>query len=256
MNVVLSIAGSDSGGGAGIQADIKSGTVHGVYMSTVLTAVTAQNTQGVQDIVFLEPRFIQTQIDSVLNDFDVDVIKIGMLGNKEIIKAVKASLEQYNIPIVLDPVSISRAGSKLLDDDSIEALKSLFSMSYLITPNAHESQQFFNISDYSDIDLLKSMPTNILFKNIRHSTNKCTDVLVLENGEKIEFESPKANDLNTHGTGCSYSASIASFLAQGIALPVAIRYAKEYIYQAISSAPNLGQGNGPINHMVSKNNKL
>lgn len=250
MKVVLSIAGSDSGGGAGIQADIKSALYHEVFMTTAITAVTAQNTKGVQDICVLEPDFVKTQILSVLSDFEVNTIKIGMLGSKNLVLKVKEVIEKLNIPIILDPVAISRAGSKLITDEAIESLKELFDYSYLITPNKYETKLFFNVTSIEDIKNLKKQNSNILFKNMIESKNKTVDILLKKDGSIIEFESLKANEANTHGTGCSYSASIASLIARDFCLEDAIKISKEYIYQAIKNASNLGSGNGPINHIL------
>lgn len=250
MKVVLSIAGSDSGGGAGIQADIKSALYHEVFMTTAITAVTAQNTKGVQDICVLEADFVKTQILSVLNDFKVNTIKIGMLGSKNLVLKVKEVIEKLDIPIILDPVAISRAGSKLITDEAIESLKELFDYSYLITPNKYEAKLFFNVISIEDIKNLKKQNSNILFKNMIESKNKTVDILLKKDGSIIEFESLKADEANTHGTGCSYSASIASLIARDFCLEDAIKISKEYIYQAIKNAPNLGSGNGPINHIL------
>lgn len=250
MKVVLSIAGSDSGGGAGIQADIKSALYHEVFMTTAITAVTAQNTKGVQDIYVLEPDFVKTQILSVLSDFEVNTIKIGMLGSKNLVLKVKEVIEKLNIPIILDPVAISRAGSKLITDEAIESLKELFDYSYLITPNKYEAKLFFNVTSIEDIKNLKKQNSNILFKNMIESKNKTVDILLKKDGSIIKFESLKADEANTHGTGCSYSASIASLIARDFCLEDAIKISKEYIYQAIKNAPNLGSGNGPINHIL------
>lgn len=250
MKVVLSIAGSDSGGGAGIQADIKSALYHEVFMTTAITAVTAQNTKGVQDICVLEPDFVKTQILSVLNDFEVNTIKIGMLGSKSLVLKVKEVIKKLDIPIILDPVAISRAGSKLITDEAIESLKELFDYSYLITPNKYEAKLFFNVTSIEDIKNLKKQNSNILFKNMIESKNKTVDILLKKDGSIIEFESLKADEANTHGTGCSYSASIASLIARDFCLEDAIKISKEYIYQAIKNAPNLGSGNGPINHIL------
>lgn len=251
MNIILSIAGSDSGGGAGIQADIKSAQYHGVFATTAITAITAQNTLGVQGVVTLEPSFVQEQIKSVLSDFNVKAIKIGMLGSKDLIKAVRKSLKKVNIPIILDPVAISRAGSKLLDDDAIETLKELFSIATIITPNKHEAKLFFDVSLKEDILSCDNYDTNILFKNIEESNDKCVDILLDKNGDIKEYSTPKATISNTHGTGCSFSSSIAALVANGKSLDEAIKLSKIYIYEAISSAPNFGAGNGPINHILN-----
>lgn len=250
MKVVLSIAGSDSGSGAGIQADIKSAFYHKVFMTTAITAITAQNTLGVSGVRVLEPNFVKEQIDSILNDFKVNSIKIGMLGSKELIIKIEESIKDLNIPIILDPVAISRAGSKLIDDEAIETLKILFKYAYLITPNRYEANLFFNVNSIEDIKNLPTQETNILFKNIIKNEKRTVDILLKSDGAILEFVSPKANESNTHGTGCSFSASIASLIAKGESLENSIKIAKNYIYEAIKNAPNLGKGNGPINHML------
>ena len=250
MNIILSIAGSDSGGGAGIQADIKAAQYHGVFATTAITAITAQNTLGVQGIVALEPKFVQQQIKSVLDDFDVKAIKIGMLGSKELILTVKESLKNVKIPIILDPVSISRAGSKLIDDDAIESLKELFSMALIITPNKHEAKLFFDVTTKNDILNCDTYDTNILFKNLIENPDNCTDILINVDGQLIDYITPKANETNTHGTGCSFSSSITALIAKGEDLDKAIKLSKEYIFNAISNSPNIGNGNGPINHIL------
>lgn len=250
MKVVLSIAGSDSGGGAGIQADIKSAMYHGVYMATALTALTAQNTLGVSGIVVLEPQFVKEQIRSVLEDFEVAAIKIGMLSEVALIDVVYEMLQGLNIPIVLDPVAISRAGSKLISDDAIHALIKLFPLATLITPNSYEAKLFFEVDTIQDIENLKNPISNILFKNMQKEGDTCVDILLDKEAKRSFFETPRASDSNTHGTGCSFSSSIASLLARGKTLEESIQHSKNYIYEAISKAPNLGHGNGPINHML------
>jgi hydroxymethylpyrimidine/phosphomethylpyrimidine kinase len=250
MKVVLSIAGSDSGGGAGIQADIKSALYHDVFMTTAITAVTAQNTLGVHSLIVLEPEFVKEQIDCVINDFSVDAIKIGMLGSKKLILKVEESIKNLTIPIILDPVAISRAGSKLIDDEAIQTLKNLFKYSYLITPNKYEAKLFFDVNKIEDIEKIQNPQTNILFKNMIEDENKTLDILLKRDGTIQKFESLKANESNTHGTGCSYSASIASLIAKNFSLEDAIQISKNYIYEAIKNSPNLGEGNGPINHSL------
>ena len=250
MKIVLSIAGSDSSGGAGIQADIKSGFYHKVFMTTAITAVTVQNTLGVADVVVLKPEFVVKQIKSVIEDFKVNCIKIGMLSSKELIFEVFKTIKDLNIPIVLDPVAISRAGSKLLDDEAINSLKSNFKYAYLITPNSLEAKLFFDVENINDIKNLKDIPTNIIFKNIIKSDNQTVDVLLKKNGKIKIFKGKKADVSNTHGTGCSFSASIASLIARDKSLCKSIKKSKQYIYKAIKNAPNFGRGNGPINHIL------
>lgn len=248
MNTILSIAGSDSGGGAGIQADIKSSLYHNGFMTTAITAITAQNTQGVQGVVALEPSFVEKQIQSVANDFDIKAVKIGMLGSSELIEVVKNYICKLDIPIVLDPVAISRANAKLLDDSCIQNLKGLFPYATLITPNKYEAKEFFRVEQIEDILSCENYGTNILFKDIEDNTDFAVDVLKTSDGKLEYFQTKRASDLNTHGTGCSYSASIATLLSQNNNLKEVIKISKEYIYQAIKNAPNLGKGNGPIKH--------
>ena len=252
MKCILSIAGSDSCGGAGIQADIKSAHYHGVYACTAITAVTAQNTTGVQGIVNLEPSFVVEQINSVLNDFKVDAIKIGMLSNHKIIDAVYETLKDTNIPIILDPVAVSRSGFKLIDDDAVESLKKLFDLAYVITPNYYETKLFFGVEKYSDIYDLEHSYENILFKNLAQESSWNNDVLLNKNKDIKEFKSVKVHSLNTHGTGCSFSSSLASLIALGKSLDEAIELSKKYIHDAIEKSPDFGKGNGPINHILNQ----
>ncbi|MBL3519059.1 bifunctional hydroxymethylpyrimidine kinase/phosphomethylpyrimidine kinase [Arcobacter lanthieri] len=251
MKVVLSIAGSDSSGGAGIQADIKSGFYHKVFMTTAITAITVQNTLGVSNAVILYPKFVVEQINSVIEDFKIDCIKIGMLSSKELILEVFNTIKDLNIPIILDPVAISRAGSKLIDDEAINSLKSMFKHALLITPNSLEAKLFFNVENIEDIRNLKDIPTNIIFKNIVKNDETTTDVLLTKDGNIELFIGQKADISNTHGTGCSFSASIASLIARDFSLKDSIDLSKKYIYEAIKQAPNFGKGNGPINHILN-----
>ncbi|MEN8718429.1 MAG: bifunctional hydroxymethylpyrimidine kinase/phosphomethylpyrimidine kinase [Sulfurovum sp.] len=251
MKCILSIAGSDSCGGAGIQADIKSAHYHGVYACTAITAVTAQNTLGVQGIVNLEPSFVVEQINSVLNDFKVDVIKIGMLSNYKIIDAVYETLKNTTIPIILDPVAVSRSGFKLIDDDAVDSLKKLFKIAYIITPNYYETKLFFGIEKYDQIKTLENIYENILFKNLSQESMSSNDLLLNRNGEITEYKSAKVDSSNTHGTGCSFSSSLASLIALGSSLDEAIKVSKKFIHNGIEKSPNFGKGNGPINHILN-----
>lgn len=253
MKAILSIAGSDSCGGAGIQADIKAAQHHGVYACTAITAVTAQNTMGVQSVINLEPSFVVEQIKSVLDDFPISAIKIGMLSNHKIIDAVYEILKDVNIPIILDPVAISRSGFKLIDDDAVESLKKLFSIAYVITPNFYESKLFFGVEKYSDIFDINKDFQNILFKNLTQESSWNNDVLLNKNGEIKEFKSIKVHSVNTHGTGCSFSSSLASLIALGKTLDEAIEISKKYIHDAIEHSPDFGKGSGPINHILNQN---
>ncbi|MDR2342758.1 MAG: bifunctional hydroxymethylpyrimidine kinase/phosphomethylpyrimidine kinase [Campylobacteraceae bacterium] len=244
MKVVLTIAGSDSGGGAGIQADIKTAEAHGIFAATAITALTAQNTQGVSGVLGVKPDFVIKQIETVLSDFDVSAIKIGMLGNREIANALVDILKDFKRYIVLDPVAISRAGSKLLDDDAKLALTELFPLADIVTPN-HFEAKYFGLDTDIKAKLLKY---NFLIKNILPNSSAAVDRLFLKGSFVKDFETPFAQKDNTHGTGCTYSMAIACNIALGFTLEDAIQKSKNYIYNAIKNAPNLGKGNGPIRH--------
>jgi hydroxymethylpyrimidine/phosphomethylpyrimidine kinase len=249
MQVVLSIAGSDCSGGAGIQADLKTFEAFGVFGTSVLSALTAQNTQGVKDIFSIEPRFIQAQLKSIFEDFQIDAIKIGMLFSNEIIDIVREFIKDLQIPIVLDPVFISKAGSKLLHPDAVENMKSLFPYCTLITPNLFEAKELFGYEDASSLEN-ENLPCAVIVKNhIKKEQNQLYSVDILfEQGKKYFFQTPFVDSKNTHGTGCSFSSAIAANLALGQSLHVAIETSKRFIYFAIKNAPNLGHGKGPIAH--------
>ncbi|MDR1614392.1 MAG: bifunctional hydroxymethylpyrimidine kinase/phosphomethylpyrimidine kinase [Campylobacteraceae bacterium] len=247
MKTVLTIAGSDSGGGAGIQADIKTAEAHGVFAATAVTALTAQNTHGVIGVFSVKTEFIIKQIEAVLSDFDISAVKIGMFGSYDAAKALFDILKNFNKPIVLDPVAISRAGSKLLDDNAKSALMELFPLADIVTPN-HFEAEYFGLN--TDINA-KLPKCNFLIKNIFPKSNEATDRLFLNGAFVRDFSTPFAQKNNTHGTGCTYSMSIACNLALGLSLKDAIQNAKNYIYEAIKNAPNLGHGNGPIRHKIN-----
>lgn len=249
MEVVMSIAGSDSSGGAGIQADLKTFEAFGVFGTSTIVALTAQNTTGVEEIVDLEPEFIEAQFEAVAKDFDIKAIKIGMLSNSKTIKVVKELIRDFPNPIVLDPVAISKSGSKLLEDSAIEELKSLFKYATLITPNRFEAKLFFDLDKIDDRDLVdrvfkisKRDNLNIVLKDIDSKDYLITPTSI----EKFDFKKIDSN--STHGTGCSFSSAICANLAKGFSLSEAILKSKEFILRAIELAPNIGDGMGPINH--------
>lgn len=245
MKVVLTIAGSDTSCGAGIQADIKTFEAFGVFGVTVITVLTAQNTKGVTDIISIDPQFVKAQLDAVFDDFDIDAIKVGMLFSNEIIDLVREYIRDIDIPIVFDPVFISKAGSKLLSDDAIENMKSIVPYACVTTPNQFEAQEMFG---YETNNNFKSLTSPILIKsNIKE--NKSVDCLY-QNGKKEDFESLYLDSNNTHGTGCSFSSAIAANLALGKSLEDAISISKIFIYQGIKNAPSLGHGKGPIAHKL------
>lgn len=255
---VLTIAGSDSGGGAGIQADIKTINSIGVYASSVITALTAQNTQGVQQIFDVNPQFVAKQIEVVLSDISADMIKIGMLSNTQIIESVAESLRQYpNIPIILDTVMIAKGGCPLLKNDAVESLKeNLIKNAYLVTPNIPEAEiladmKINNVEDMkiASTKIIKQGAKNILLKGGHLQSETIYDVLCDANLDFKIFEHQKINSNNTHGTGCTLSSAIASYLAKGLSLKDAINHARDYVYNAITNAPkNIGTGHGPLCH--------
>lgn len=254
---VLIIAGSDSGGGAGIQADIKTCAAFGVYSATAITAVTAQNTIGVQRVEALAPDLVADQMRSVLSDIGADVIKIGMLANAKIIEAVAdvISKDAEEITVVLDPVLAATSGDALLDANAIEVLKELLlPLADVITPNTHEAALLtgLKIEDADGMiaagDALREMGAYAALMKGGHLEGKSvTDILVAEEGNQI-MNAPRIYSRHTHGTGCTLASAVAALLAQGAPLEIAVMEAREYVVEAIRSAPKLGAGNGPLNH--------
>jgi hydroxymethylpyrimidine/phosphomethylpyrimidine kinase len=243
MKVVLSIAGSDSSGGAGIQADLKTFEAFGVFGTSVLTVLTAQNTQGVTDIYPVEPNFIKKQLEAIKDDFEINAIKIGMLFSNEVIDVVREFIKDLDIPIVFDPVFISKARSPLLNDDAIKNLKSLLPYATITTPNLFEAKKMFDFQG----EILCS-DCAVVVKNTNPDDKETSIDKLFINNTVYEFDSKMIDTNNTHGTGCSFSSSIAANLALGKDLKDAIAISKSFIYEAIKNAPNLGAGKGPINH--------
>ncbi len=253
----LTIAGSDSGGGAGIQADIKTFTALGVYGTSVLTSVTAQNTKGVFGIYDIPLEGIRKQLEAVMSDIGTDAIKIGMLSKKEIVKEVASFLKEVKgIPIVLDPVMVAKGGSPLLADDANEAIKNeLFPLAAVITPNIPEAEALtgMNISSIDDMKiaaekLLSYGSQSVIIKG-GHLTDTAEDILY--NGKQwVSLPGQRIETKNTHGTGCTFSSAITAELAKGKEIISAVERAKQYIQMAIAGADELkiGSGHGPTNH--------
>lgn len=248
MKVVLTIAGSDSSGGAGIQADLRTFEAFGVFGTSAITVLTAQNTTGVQGIHPIPTDFVIAQIKSVIADFELSAIKIGMLYSKELIQAIHTLIEPLSIPIVLDPVCISKAGSPLLQDDAIDALRELSKIVTLSTPNQHEAFRLFGYKsgDTDSLSQIISHPAPVLVKH--HVMNTISADLLYSGRQKRVFTSQIVDTTNLHGTGCSYSSAIAANLALGLTLEEAIERSKRFITQSLQSAPQIGHGPGPINH--------
>ena len=252
MKVVLTIAGSDSSGGAGIQADIKTFEAFGVFGTSVLTVLTAQNTKGVEGIFPVDPSFVKAQLNSVFDDFDVAAVKIGMLFSNEVIEAVRDFIKELKIPVVFDPVFISKAGSSLLSDDSVQSLKELLQYCTVTTPNLYEAKKLFNYEPFSNSSLIyiQNSPCPVVVKNHQlmiENEKKSVDILYMDDN-KLLFDTPFLESNNTHGTGCSYSSAISANLALGYTLKESITISKKFIYHAIKNAPQIGHGKGPVSH--------
>lgn len=258
-HTVLSIAGSDSIGGAGIQADIKTCTALGVYVMTVITAITAQNTLGVKCWEPVSVKLQEAQLDSVLSDVRPDAVKIGMLPDVHTIEIIVATLRQYNIGhIVVDPVLVSTSGHNLSDDNTKQLLlKSLFPLAEIITPNIPEALSLTGYHYDSKVDVvtmglqLNKYCRNVLIKGGHQDMDVITDNLFNADGRHITFEHSRVNTKNTHGTGCSLSSAIACFLAKGESLESSVEKSIRWTFEAIWHGKNyeIGKGNGPINHM-------
>lgn len=254
---VLIVAGSDSGGGAGIQADLKTVTALGGYAATAITALTAQNTQGVFGITGIEPAFIAQQMRVVLEDIGADCIKTGMLHNAATIVTVAEVLEATaaEIPLVVDPVMYAKGGDSLLDPAARETLiERLLPKAALITPNAREAESLSGLAirQAEDLEtaarqLLRLGPAAVLVKGGHLPGATVTDWLVWLDGSRI-FTAPRSTSRNTHGTGCTLASAIAVGLAQGLNLSAAVERALDYVREAIRTAPDIGKGCGPLNH--------
>lgn len=250
---VLIIAGSDSGGGAGIQADIKTVTALGGYAATAVTALTAQNTQGVFGILEVPPPFIAHQIGLVLDDVGADCIKIGMLHRADVIDAVADSLDRHldTIPLVLDPVMVAKGGHSLLEADAIDRLRRrLLPKAMVVTPNLPEAEVLVGAGapDEMAVRLLALGPRAVLVKGGHGDGAVLTDVLVRADAPPECFESARIETAHTHGTGCTLASAIATGLAQRMELREAVIRARAYVRQAILTAPGFGGGHGPLNH--------
>ena len=256
---IMTIAGSDSGGGAGIQGDIKTITSLGGYATSAITAITAQNTLGVKSVLNISINMIEEQITAILEDIGTDAIKIGMLSNEKIIHCVVKLLSNLKkkIPIVLDPVMVAKGGHKLLDTGAETALiNELMPLCTIITPNIPEAEVItgIKINDALDLEnagrsIIDMGINNVLMKGGHLNSSKLTDVLITNNNIEY-FNNNKINTKNSHGTGCTLSSAIACGLGQKLTLKESVKRAHLYVYKSILNAPNIGKGNGPLNHLV------
>lgn len=251
----LTIAGSDSSGGAGIQADIKTMTLNGVFAMSAITAMTAQNTRGVTAIQEASPDFLEKELDAIFTDIFPDAVKIGMVSSKDLIEVIAKKLKQYGAKnIVVDPVMVATSGSKLLKDDAIDTLKEkLFSLADILTPNIPEAEILagFDIKTIEDMqkaakEISEKYKSATLLKG-GHYLNDANDYLYFD-GEGVWFYGKRIETENTHGTGCTLSSAIASNFAKGYDMKNSVKKAKEYISKALESGLNLGEGSGPMNH--------
>ena len=256
MKVVITIAGSDSGGGAGIQADLRSISANGGFGGSVVTAVTAQNTQAVTMAEELPASLIEAQFDAVFQDLSVAAVKTGMLATGSVIETVAAALRKYRPPFfVLDPVMVSKSGYSLLQDEAKDALRQeLFPLATVITPNVHEAEALTqrDVRSREDAEdagrqLLQDGPDAVLIKGGHLLTERATDILVTSEGVEV-FPGEWIDTKHTHGTGCTYSAAIATHLARGRSLFDAVCVSKAYVTAAIRNGIAIGQGSGPTDH--------
>ena len=255
MNTALTIAGSDSSGGAGIQADIKTMTANGVYAMSAITALTAQNTTGVTGIMEVTPDFLSLQLDAIFTDIYPDAIKTGMVSSSELIKTIAEKLKKYEAKnIVVDPVMVATSGAKLISDDAIETLKAeLLPLADVITPNIPEAEVLSGMEIKNEEDMIEAAKIinekfgcSVLCKG-GHQINDANDLLYRDGGY-VWFKGKRIDNPNTHGTGCTLSSAIASNLAKGENLDDAVKHAKDYISGALAAMLDLGKGSGPMNH--------
>lgn len=260
---VLSIAGSDSSGGAGIQADIKTITMLGGYAMTAITAITAQNTTGVQAIAPLSADMVSTQIDSCIGDIGVDAIKIGMLHDVAIVDAIDSELAKLDaaVPVILDPVMVSTSGATLIAQDAIAAIREkLFARSVLVTPNLPElahlaGRTLENTNQVIDaaVELADRHGCCVLAKGGHTEDERVIDILIQPGGRSVQFDHARIDTRHTHGTGCTLSSAIATLIGHGQALEHAVRLGRQFVLAAINAAPGFGAGNGPLGQHAVRN---
>ncbi|MDO9391749.1 MAG: bifunctional hydroxymethylpyrimidine kinase/phosphomethylpyrimidine kinase [bacterium] len=263
MKIALTIAGSDSGAGAGIQADLKTFAACGVYGINVITALTAQNTQGVFGIFPVKPEFISRQLEVLLKDMGCQAAKTGMLFNRQVIETVAHDIRKHQIgPLVVDPVMVAKGGHSLLQPEAEAALVScLFPLAFLVTPNLDEAKRISKMKTIANLDQMKEAafkisvlgPRHVLIKG-GHLPGSATDLLF--DGHKFTvLEAQRINTSNTHGTGCTYSAAITAFLAKGENIDSAVARAKRYVTGGIKNSLSIGHGHGPLDHFWETENK-
>lgn len=257
MKHVLTIAGSDPSGGAGIQADLKTMCAHGVYGMSVIAAVTVQNTKKVYDVQDIAPHIVAGQIDAIYTDISVHAVKIGMVSNTTLIDTIRSKLVEYGAQnIVVDPVMVSKSGYRLLKEEAEGSIKSLCTIADIVTPNIPEAEILSGMQIHSNQDMYAAAERivslgakNVLIKG-GHRDGDADDLLYTAKGDILWFPSPRINTKHTHGTGCTLSSAIACNLATGMLMPHAVSAAKAYITIAIKNGLDIGHGVGPVGHLV------
>jgi len=264
MHIVTTIAGSDSGGGAGIQADLKTFQELKVFGTSVITALTAQNTLGVSDVLPIEVSFVEKQLQALIEDFPISAIKTGMLFSSEIIQSIARILTAINSPLIVDPVMIAKGGESLLQQEAIEALRSyLLPIATVVTPNIPEAETLSGrkITSLTDIkeaaNVLLQIGIQCVIIKGGHLEDKryATDYVFFQDGRSFSMQSTRIATKNTHGTGCTFSAALTAFLGRGLSLENAIEEAKKFIQLAITHDLSIGNGHGPTNHFAYQNLK-
>lgn len=263
MRTALTIAGSDSGGGAGIQADIKTMLANGVYAMSAVTALTAQNTEGVAAIMNSTPDFLAKQLDSIFNDIFPNAVKVGMVSEKELIQVIADKLIEYRPDnIVIDPVMVATSGARLINEDAINILKEkLFHVADLLTPNIPEAEELTGLNVLNDDDMINAAKMiadeyncAVLLKG-GHNDKNANDILYFK-GQINWYYEERINNPNTHGTGCTLSSAIAANLAKGYGLEESVKRAKKFVSCALSMMLDLGKGSGPIDHGFAIKNEF
>lgn len=260
--VALTIAGSDSGGGAGIQADLKTFSALGVFGASVITSITAQNTQGVRGIQAVSPEIVEGQINAAFEDITIDAVKIGMLHNRKAAGIVARAIDRFSpSKVILDPVMISTSGSKLIEDDTIRIIvNDLFHRVTLVTPNLDEAAFLSGMPIRNEEDMEKAAQKllalgcrSVLMKGGHLEGSERTDILFTQDAAPLRLVTPTVQTHNTHGTGCTLSSAIAAYMALGKELPDAVKLAKEYITAALKAGADVqtGHGHGPMNHLFA-----
>ena len=256
MHTALTIAGSDSGGGAGIQADLKTFAAHGVYGTSAVTAVTAQNTRGVLSWMALPPAMVRAQIEAVIADIGADAVKIGMLANAGVVETVAAVVGELKLRnVVLDPVMVAKGGNRLLEPAAVEAIRTaLVPLADVVTPNAPEAEVLAGMSIRSMAEVqeagrrILTMGARVILIKGGHIEGAESIDVAFTPAETFELRGPRINTTSTHGTGCTLSSAIAANLALGMSVRESLQRAREYVEGAIRHAPGLGSGHGPLNH--------